>query len=335
MRFPHPDGMPKIVTPRLRYDATAVRPHWQDLPQDVRRLIAHRLGGEVQAGPSAGSGFTNGFAAVLRGTSGPQFIKAVRSTDNPVVADCYRREALINQALPAQMPAPRLQWMEEQDGWVVLGFEAVDGGRLPATPWKPDELTATLDAYTITAEALSIPPAGLQHAGIRPVGEDGDFADWRNLARGATSTNVLPSWMPLDLLDVLAGLESGWREAVAGNAVLHHDLRQDNVLIDAEGTAWICDWNWPCLGASWFDLVLLLATAYADGHDATRLFGQHPTSRGVAAEQLDAALAALSGFFLTYGGRPPADWSPHIRQHQTWCGEVTLRWLADRRGWTF
>ncbi|MEU9395941.1 phosphotransferase [Streptomyces sp. NPDC048324] len=327
--------MPHIITPRLRYNATAVRPHWQDLPQDVCQLIAQHLGGEVQGGPSTGSGFTSGFAAVLRGTSGPQFIKAVNSTDNAVVADCYRREALINQALPAPIPAPRLQWIEEQDGWVVLGIEAVDGGRLPATPWKPDELKATLDAYTITAEALATPPARLQHIGLKPVGADGDFADWRNLARGVTPTNVLPSWMPLDLLDVLAGLESGWREAVAGNAVLHHDLRQDNVLIDTYGTAWICDWNWPCLGASWFDLVLLLATAYADGHDATSLFIQHPTARGVADEQLDATLAALAGFFLTSGGQPPAEWSPHIRQHQTWCGEVTLRWLADRRGWAF
>lgn len=106
------------------------------------------------------------------------------------------------------------------------------------------------------------------------------------------------------------------------------------VLIDAGGAAWICDWNWPCLGASWFDLVLLLATAFADGYDATALFAAHPTARGVADEQLDAALAALSGFFLVSGAQPPADWSPHIRQHQTWCGEVTLRWLADRRRWT-
>lgn len=334
MLFPHPDGMPTIITPRLRYNATAVRPHWQDLPQDVRRLIARRLGGEVH-GPSTGSGFTSGFAAVLRGSSGPQFVKAVNSLDNPVVADCYRREASINQALPAQIPAPRLQWMEEHDGWVVLGIDAVDGGRLPATPWKADELSATLNAYTITAEALSTQPASLQHVGLRPVGDDGDFADWRNLARSATPTDVLPAWMPPGLLDGLASLESGWREAVAGNAVLHHDLRQDNVLIDASGAAWICDWNWPCLGASWFDLVLLLATAHADGHDATSLFTQHTTARGVADEQLDAALAALSGFFLVSGGQPPADWSPHIRQHQTWCGEVTLRWLADRRGWAF
>ena len=200
--------MPTIITPRLRYNSTAVRPHWQDLPQDVRRLIAQRLGGEVQAGPSARSGFTSGFAAVLRGSSGPQFVKAVNSLDNPVVADCYRREALINQALHTQIPVPRLQWMEEQDGWVVLGINAVDGGRLPATLWRADELTATLDACTIIAEVLSTPPAPLQHVGFKPVGDDGDFADWRNFVRGATSTAALPSWMPLDLLEVLASLEA-------------------------------------------------------------------------------------------------------------------------------
>ncbi|MGW7337695.1 phosphotransferase family protein [Streptomyces sp. NPDC054808] len=327
--------MPDIITSRLQYNATAVRPDWKDLPQDVRQLITRRLGGSVQAGRSAGSGFTSGFAAVLRGAFGPLFVKAVKSLDNSVVADSYRREALINEALPAEIPAPSLRWIEEHDGWVVLGIDAVPGGRMPTTPWKSDELTATLDAYRITAEALSTPPTALQHVGLKPVGDGGDFADWRNVARGATSTKALPSWVPLDLLDVLASLESGWREAVAGNAVLHHDLRQDNVLIDAYGAAWICDWNWPCLGASWFDLVLLLATAYADGHDATALFTQHPTARGVADEQLDAALAALSGFFLTSGGQPAADWSPHLRQHQTWCGEVTLRWLANRRGWAF
>ncbi|MGW0205272.1 hypothetical protein ACWDZ8_05405 [Streptomyces sp. NPDC003233] len=323
--------MPTIITPHLRYDATAVRPQWEDLPQDVRRLTAQRLGGDVQAGASAGSGFTSGFAAVLRGTSGPQFIKVVKGLDNPVVADCYRREAVIKQALPAQIPAPHLQWMEEHDGWVVLGIDAVDGGRLPTTPWKPDELTATLDTYTVIAEALSTPPASLQHIGLKPVGDDGDFTDWRNLAGGATPKDALPSWMPLDLLEVLASLESRWRKAVAGNAVLHHDLRQDNVLIDASGTAWICDWNWPCLGASWFDLALLLATAYADGHDAITLFTQHPTAAGVADEQLDAAPAALSGFFLTSGGQPPADWSPHIRQHQTWRRSHTA--MAGRPAW--
>lgn len=207
---------------------------------------------------------------------------------------------------------------------------------MPTAPWKTDDLNATLAAYAVTAEALAVPSAELQQVGLTPVGDGGDFDDWRTLAAGALDPTLsVPGWMPFDKLGTLAELESSWRSAVAGKAVLHHDLRQDNVLLDVQGSAWICDWNWPCLGASWFDLVLLLASAYADGHDATSLFRAHPTARGVDDDQLDAALAALSGFFMASGAHPPADWSPHLRQHQTWCGEVTLRWLANRRGWTF
>lgn len=328
--------MPTTITPRLQYSSTAVRPRWDDLPQGIRRLVSRRLGGVVGAGPSAGSGFTSGFAAVLHGPAGPVFVKAVNARDNAVIADCYQREALINQALPEEVPAPRLRWTEEtEDGWLILGFDAVDGGRMPSAAWKPDELASSLDSCTVTAEALSTPSAALQEVGLKPIGDGSDFADWRHLAGGTTSTDSLPTWLPINRLEALAELETQWRQAVAGDAVLHNDLRQDNILIDSSGAAWICDWNWLCLGASWFDLTLLLATAHADGHDATGLFTAHPTTRGVEDEQLDAALAALSGFFLTSGAQPAADWSPYIRQHQTWCGEVTLRWLADRRGWAF
>ncbi|MGJ5804997.1 phosphotransferase [Streptomyces europaeiscabiei] len=290
----------------------------------------------MDAGPSAGSGFTSGFAAVLHGANGSEFVKAANALDNTVIADCYRQEALINTALPAEVPAPRLRWIEEQaDGWIVLGFDAVNGGRMPSAPWNADELAATLDAYTVTAEALSTPSETLQQVGLKSIGDGNDFADWRGLVSGTSSVEALPAWVPTNRLETLAALETQWRQAVAGDAVLHHDLRQDNVLLDTNGAAWICDWNWPCLGASWFDLVLLLATAHADGHDATALFTSHPTAREVDDQQLDAALAALSGFFLVSGAQPPADWSPYIRQHQTWCGEVTLRWLANRRSWTF
>ncbi|WP_030951634.1 phosphotransferase [Streptomyces sp. NRRL S-481] len=325
--------MPKIFTPRLAYTSTAVRPAWTELPQSVRGLIERHLGGVVRPGQSVGSGFTSGYAAVIRGARGSQFVKAVNVSSNAVVADSYRREALINEALPASVPAPRIQWREEHDGWLVLGFDAVKDSHMPGAPWRADELEATLDAYAEAAQTLATPSEQLQQVGLTLLGDGGDFDDWRTQASSGPDTVSLPDWVPTSMVDALAELESAWRESAAGSAVLHNDLRQDNVLIDARGTAWICDWNWPCLGASWFDLVLLLATAYADGHDATALFRAHPTARGVDGEQLDAVLAALSGFFLVSGAQPPADWSPYIRQHQTWCGEVTLRWLAERRGW--
>jgi hypothetical protein len=99
--------MPKILTPRLQYDSTAARPRWSQLPQHVRDLIERHLGGAVHAEESAGGGFTSGYAAVVEGTHGSQFVKAVDARTNTVVAECYRREALINEALPSAVPAPR------------------------------------------------------------------------------------------------------------------------------------------------------------------------------------------------------------------------------------
>ncbi|GHH60864.1 hypothetical protein GCM10018781_06300 [Kitasatospora indigofera] len=329
--------MTETITPRPVYASTAVRPRWTDLPPWVRELIRRRLGGPVAAGASAGGGFTPGFAALVRGPAGTEFVKAVDAVAHPHIADCYRREAAINRALPAGVPAPALRWAEESAGWVVLGFDPVPGARMPADPWRPEELAAALDACAALAGALAGPSPELLALGLKPLrpepGED-DFDDWRRLAGGAPGAELLPGWFPAGLIEPLAALEEHWIAATAGDAVLHEDLRRDNIVLDAAGRAWICDWNWPRLGASWFDLTLLLATAHADGHDADRLFGRHPAARDAAPEQLDSALAALTGYFLRSGGQPdPPSGSRMLRRHQTWSGEVTLRWLAARRGW--
>lgn len=118
-QFPHADGMPNTITPRLQYSSTAVRPRWADLPRDVRRLVSRRLGGAVGAGPNAGSGFTSGFAAVLHGANGPEFVKAVNAKGNAVIADRYQQEALINHALPTVMRIPRL--------WRAAMYQALAG----------------------------------------------------------------------------------------------------------------------------------------------------------------------------------------------------------------
>jgi hypothetical protein len=112
---------------------------------------------------------------VIHSDGHAQFVKAVNSADSMHIADCYRREALINTALPNAVPAPRLRWHEEKDGWVVLGFDAVVGGRMPSEPWKPEELSAALDAWATTAEALAHPPVQLLQTGLKPVGDGGDF----------------------------------------------------------------------------------------------------------------------------------------------------------------
>ncbi|MFI9326399.1 phosphotransferase family protein [Kitasatospora sp. NPDC052868] len=323
--------MTVTISARPQYESTAARPAWRDLPAAVRQLVVRRGGGAVAGVTTAGGGFTPGFAGVVRGPHDTQFVKAVDTAAHPVIADCYRREVGINRALPAGVSAPRVRWAQEAAGWLVLGFDAVDRARMPANPWRPEELAATLDACAAYAEALAAPSPELLALGLQPIAEAETFDHWRRLAGGGT--DPLPAWFPRELIAPLAELEADWAAAATGGSVVHLDLRRDNVLLDTDGRAWICDWNWPCLGASWFDLPLLLATAHADGHDADALFAAQSVARGVAPEQLDAVLAGLAGYFLVTGAQPdPPGTTPALRRHQTWSGEVVLRWLSERRG---
>lgn len=317
---------------RPGYGGTARRIGWDALPGAVRDVISAQVGGQPQAEASAGSGFTPGFAARVRGQDGCWFVKAAGARETPFIAESYLTEARINRLLPAEVPAPRLRWSEQTDeGWVVLGFDAVSG-RMPRLPWRADELTAVLSAYAVAAEALTPAPEALVAAGLTQTADlESDFAFWRKLAGGSADASCLPPFVPRQWIEPLAELEAGWCAATAGESVLHNDLRADNVLIDVDGTAAICDWNWATLGPSWFDLTVLLADAGTDGHDVSTLLARHPAATGADPEQVDSALAGLAGFFVERGMQPDDDLSPHLRAHQRYSAHAVLRWLAERR----
>lgn len=119
---------------------------------------------------------------------------------------------------------------QTDDGWVVLGFDAVDG-RMPHLPWRPDELSAVLAAYADVAEALGPTPDSFAEAGLEKFAEsESDFSFWRQRACGMPPR--LPGFMLARWIGPLAELEADWRAATVGDSVMHHDLRADNILID-------------------------------------------------------------------------------------------------------
>ncbi|HTJ67408.1 MAG TPA: phosphotransferase [Actinospica sp.] len=322
-----------LTSPRPRYQQTARRPGWAELPAAVRAVIEARVGGMAEPAPSAGGGFTPGFAARVAGRGGRWFVKAASIVEVPFVAESYLAEARINPLLPEAVPAPRLRWVEQVEDWAVVGFDLVEG-HMPRQPWRSDELAAALDAHAAAAEALDPAPEAFAALGLGTLAEqDGEFGFWRGLAGRATGADRLPGYVPHAWIEPLARLEADWSTATAGSCVLHHDLRADNILIEPTGTAVICDWNWAVLGPAWLDLTVLLATAFADGHDASALLARHPSASGADPEQIDVALAGLAGLFVDRGGQPEVPTSPALRGHQRFSAEVVLRWLAERRGW--
>ncbi|MEU6077747.1 aminoglycoside phosphotransferase family protein [Micromonospora sp. NPDC047074] len=328
--------MTSTSPPPVPYHATARRPAWSTLPAALRTAIGDRLGAPVVAARVAGAGFTRGFAAVLQTAAGGRaFVKAAPAAEQPRLVDWYAREAAILDRLPAGPRAPRPRWTLYEAGWFVLCLDAVDG-HTPRLPWAPAELTATLTGYADVAAALAAPPAGLVGLGLPHLADLAreDILCWGDVVTGREPVPPLPT--PLrDRLPELVALESRLPGYAAGaTGLLHGDLRLDNVLIDRAGRAWFCDWTWVCHGPAWFDLATLLLTAYADGLDADALFARHPAAAGAPPDALDAALAALAGYFLTTAASTPATASPHLPAHQWWSGTQSLGWLARRQGWT-
>ena len=315
--------MAQVATSPVPSGRTAQRVQWRFLPPHIRALVEERCGSPVVRADSQGGGFTPGFASVLTCLDGSRhFVKAAATTAQAIFADSYREEARKLAALPVGVPAPRLLWSHDDD-WMVLGIEYVDG-RLPRRPWRAAELRRCLAAVETATRALTPAPTGL--AADTFADEFGPLAAaWEQLR---ASSPARPH------LDDAAALAARWAEVTAGDTLVHTDLRDDNLLLGRDGRVWICDWNWPVVGAAWLDTLFLLLAPRGDGLDVDGLLGELPLTRDVAAESVDIVLALLAGYFLRQCELPVPATSPHLRQHQGWMGEVTWGWLVERRGWS-
>ncbi len=305
---------------------------WRDLPRHVRRRIDELAGAQVTAEITATEGFSPGFVAVLELMDGRDvFVKAISREISPVAVAEARQEIVAAAALPPQVPAPRLQWSDDDGEWVLLGFDAVHG-RSPAIPWKRSDLDLVLATVDVLSRATPLPGRPLPRTADLLADE---FTGWCRL-RGAASQlrdefaasgGPVTRWA-LDRLPDLAGWEQAALDCTAGEGIVHGDLRADNVMIDADGKVWLIDWLHASVGASWFDLVFLLASVGAQGGgDPAELFARHAPQ--VPPEDLRAALAGLTGSLVWGSMQPAPPGVPNLRPFQSAHAEAALRWLQQ------
>ncbi|MCW2869981.1 aminoglycoside phosphotransferase family protein [Actinacidiphila oryziradicis] len=311
--------------------AAGVRMLWAAVPADVRAKAEARLGAPVVEAANQSGGFSPGVAARLRLADGRRaFVKAVSPAQNPESPGIYRDEVWISSALPPTAPAPRLLASFDEDGWVVLLFEDVEG-RMPQEPWVPAELDRVLHALAELAESLTPTPVAAPPVAARL---EESFRGWRRLVAarngGADDLTGLDPWAVLRL-DRLADLESGWPEALAGTTLTHCDLRADNLLLTPDGRVVVVDWPWACVAAPWFDLLgMLPSVAMRGGPDPEEVFTAHPVSKGADPAHVTCALAALTGMFLDGARQPPPPGLPTLRAFQQAQGDAALAWLKHR-----
>jgi len=321
------------TTPPLAFSGQ--RLDWRDLPRSVRTRIAELAGAQVSAETSATTGFSPGFAAVLELADGRGvFVKAVSPEQNPQSPELARAEVRAAAALPPQVPAPALLWSDDDGDWVLLGFE-VAPGRPPLLPWRHDELGLVLAALDTLAEAEPLPGHEL-----RPCAETlaGDFTGWRTIAGRpgadldalAARTGEAGAWV-LGHLDALVAWEDDALDACTGSALVHGDLRADNVMVDHDhegGRVSLIDWPHASVGAPWLDLAFMLpSVAMQGGGEPQDLFWTRPASKGVEPERLRAAVAGLAGYFVHGALQPAPVGIPNLRRFQGAQGRHAVEWL--------
>ena len=311
--------------------AMGKRLEWDDLPERVRAEIQRRLGGPVVDAVTQPAGFSPGVAARLRTTSGERvFIKAVSAAQNPDAPVIHRREARIVPALPANAPVPRLLWSHDEggEGWVALAFEDIEG-RPPAMPWRADELDRVLVALADLTAALT--PSPLPLALAPSASESRVFASqWWTRLRDAPPPG-LDDWSTRHAAR-LAAIETEAPVAVAGESLLHLDIRADNLLLTPERVL-VVDWPHARRGAAWLDLVCFApSVAMQGGPPPEELTRRHPACRAADVDALNAAIVAVAGFFTWGALQPPPPGLPTLRAFVAAQGEVARRWAARRLG---
>jgi hypothetical protein len=201
----------------------------------------------------------------------------------------------------------------------ALALEDLSAADWPP-PWNPDRTTAVLSSLHevhATPAPNWLPPVG---------GSQFDRDGWSRveadphpfLSLGLCS----PGWLELALPMLL---EASAAAPIEGDALLHLDVRSDNLCIRM-GRAVLVDWNLACVGNELFDIACWIPSLEAEGGLAPEelLDPETPGLREMA--------AAVAGYLCSRAGLPRIPEAPHVRPLQLSQTRTALPWAARALG---
>jgi aminoglycoside phosphotransferase len=298
---------------------------WLDVPEHVRTAVEAELGATVVSARSQFGGFSPGSADRVELSDGRRlFVKAVGTALNPDTPRLHRREAHALAQLPAQLPAPALVASYDDGDWVALVMEDVEG-RHPDVPW-PDEDVDAVGRALVELARVPAPASLPAHAEIATM-----VGIWSEVAE-RQAAGALDERFPWDLvlrLEELLAVERLAREVTRGDALVHWDVRSDNVFV-RDGEAVLLDWAWACRGAPWLDAAMLGLELALQGADADRFFATNPLLTAQPREHVRALLLCAAGFWALRGTYPDPPGLPTIRAVQRSWAATALEWLRTR-----
>ncbi|MFJ2752821.1 phosphotransferase [Streptomyces sp. NPDC087297] len=309
--------------------ATAVRPEWGAVPDQVRAYIETRLGAAVTEAQMCGGGFTPGLAARLLLADGNRvFVKGI--PDEHPMASVYREEARITAALPESAPGPRVFWTEtsgQAAGWSLLCLEDLPDGNPDLSPGSSD-VSAVVDALLLMRKSLT--PSPIPEAPQMADVHGSYLCGWAELAEGAPAD--LDPWAGRNL-GRLAGIEKGWLDAARGFTLTHGDLRPDNMVMSG-GNAIVIDWSYLSQAADWCDGGSLVPHLILAGHSPASAEAVVAPLLGLAdADAVTAFAAAFGGYWERSSRNPAPPNVPHLRGYQARAAGAARAWIAHRTGW--
>lgn len=312
--------------------ARGKRLEWDALPPHIVATIELALGDRIVATTTIHGGFSPGIACIARTLGGQEFfIKAACSVPSEHAARFHRSEIRIASRLGGDVPAARLIWSfyEGAPGWVVLVYEVVHGHN-PELPWRGGDVDLVIAALNQLAISLTPSPIPVEIVGDLTLSGVMGAGCWRRLALDPPDT--LDPWASRHL-DALVALESAATDAVAGDSLVHLDIRGDNIMLTEDGVVFI-DWPHAKVGAAWVDAVCFAPSlAMQGGPDPEELIARVDVARNADPDAITAAVASEAGFFTYNGSLPPLEGLPGLREFQEGQGAIARRWLARRTGW--
>ncbi|WP_416985890.1 phosphotransferase [Streptomyces sp. T028] len=224
------------------------RIEWHDLPAATQAAV-ERHTGPVETAEAAPHGVMSRLACTLRTPAGRAFVKGTRHDDPQ--AWVYRHEAQVTRCAPV---APRLLWEVDANGWLLYGYEYIDGRHPDLSPGS-DDLAPLLRTLSVTSEApwpeaLNKKPLHTRWTGFLP-------------------TDVTPE--------------------LQGRGLAHTDMSPHNMLVTRGGELLLLDWALSCPAPAWADTALTVPRFISAGHtpeQAEALAREVPAYRAASPEIL-------------------------------------------------
>jgi hypothetical protein len=258
------------------------------------------------------SGYTVAYHAIAELDDGTTaFVKAATE---PVTAEFIRDEQRVFCALSGPF-MPALFGLDEEDP-PLLVLEDLRAAHWPP-PWDGamiDAVRATLAAVAATPAPDGIPPVGIHRERLVMGWAEIEADPGPFLSLGVCSR----AWLARSLPTLRDASETA---PIDGDAVLHLDVRSDNLCI-AERGAVLVDWNQACIGNPELDVAAWLPSLRLEG-------GPEPDEILPGAAGFAALLA---GFFGCRAGLPAPPTAPQVRPFQLAQLQVSLPWAARELG---